>query len=359
MSVDLGKKSDSPVPLPPKRPTSRARTSSTATIIRTIIPLLLVIIVLSIYTNSRNSAFLSSSNIQNILAQSAALGILAVGQTMLVIGGQIDLSVGSLASLTGVMAAKEFGAGWSTPAVVLMSLLVGAVVGVLWGVIVTYLKVPSFILTLGGLSVFSSVALILSSNTPISVLDGLSSLGFGTWFGLQTPGVVLVIVTIIGGVVLHLTRFGRNVYALGSSSEATYLAGVPTRRVTISMFVVNSMLTALGGLLLMARLAAGDPRSGAGLELTVVAAIVLGGASLAGGRGSMIGSFLGVLVFGTVTASLTFLSVAGAYQSLVSGAILIFAVVATAAADLRAGRTQSKRPLEAFGQSITRLILRR
>jgi ribose/xylose/arabinose/galactoside ABC-type transport system permease subunit len=356
MSVELDSKSSGPAPPPPRRPTSRARTSSTATIVRTIVPLLLVIIVLSIYTNSRNPAFLSSGNIQNILAQSAALGILAVGQTLLVIG---DLSVGSLASLTGVMAAKEFGAGWSTAVVVAMSLLVGAIVGVLWGLIVTYLKVPSFILTLGGLSVFSSAALILSSNTPISVLDGLSTLGFGTWFGLQTPGVVLVVVTVIGGVVLHLTRFGRNVYALGSSAEATYLAGVPTRRVTISMFVVNSMLTAVGGLLLMARLAAGDPRSGSGLELTVVAAIVLGGASLAGGRGSMIGSFLGVLVFGTVTASLTFLSVAGAYQSLVSGAILIFAVVATAAADLRAGRTQSRRPLEAFGQTITRLVLRR
>ncbi|MDQ1103608.1 ABC transporter permease [Nocardioides zeae] len=316
------------------------RSSSARTFVRTMVPLVLAIVVLSAYSNSENPAFMTSANWQNILSQVCVLGILAAGQTFLVIGGQMDLSVGSFVSFVGVLAAQRIADGWSTAAVVALALGIGIVVGLVWGLAVAFLQVPPFVLTLGGLSVFASLALVLSDNRPVPVLEGgLIELGFGEWFGVRAPAVVLVVTVVLLGLLLHFTRFGRNTYALGSAPRAAYLAGVPTRRLIVTLFVLNSTLAAAAGLVMMARLAAGDPRSGAGLELSVVAVTVLGGAALAGGRGTMIGTLLAVLLFGVINASLTFLQVPGAYQSLVTGGILVFAVTVTAAADLRAGRT--------------------
>ncbi|MHA3704645.1 ABC transporter permease [Jatrophihabitans sp. YIM 134969] len=342
----------------PDRPRAR-RQSPTTTFLRTVVPLLVAIVALSIYSNSENDAFLTTDNFQNILSQVSVLGILAAGQTFLVIGGQLDLSVGSLVSFVAVVAAKLFGAGWSTPAVIVLCLAIGAATGLVWGLVVAFLRVPPFILTLGGLSVFASLALVLADNRPVAVLEGLGSLGFGEWLGIRAPVIVVLVTMIVLGLVLHFTRFGRNTYALGSSQQAAYLAGVPTRRLTVQLFVLNSTLASLGGLVMMSRLAAGDPRSGVGLELTTIAVTVLGGAALAGGRGTMVGAFLGTVLFGVISASLTFLQVPGAYQSLVSGGILIFAVIATAVADLRSGRVRTGGRAEAFGAAITGLVTRR
>jgi ribose/xylose/arabinose/galactoside ABC-type transport system permease subunit len=342
----------------PVRPPMR-RQSPTRIFLRTVIPLIVAIVALSIYSNSRNSAFLTWNNYDNILSQIAVLGILAAGQTFLIIGGQMDLSVGSLVSFIGVVAAKMFGASWSAPAVVIACLAIGASVGLIWGLIVAFLRVPPFILTLGGLSVFASLALVLSDNRPITVPTGLSTLGFGTWHGLRAPALTLIIVLIIMALLLQFSRFGRNTFALGSSPQASFLAGLPAKRLTVELFVLNGTLAGLGGLVMMARLGAGDPNSGAGLELSTIAVTVLGGAALAGGRGTMIGTFLGTMVFGTVSASLTFLQVAGAYQSLVSGGILIFAVVATAVADLRSGRVRSGGLGDALSGVLSNLVTRR
>lgn len=318
------------------------RSPLSMSIVRTVLPLMVAIVALTIYSNSRNPTFLTWNNWQNILSQVCVLGVLAAGQTFLIIGGQMDLSVGSFVSFIGVFAANRFEAGWSTPIVIVICLAMGALLGAFWGAIVANLRVPPFVLTLGGLSVFASAALVIAKNSPISIDDQLDSLGFGEWFGVRAPAVVLIVVMAVAGVVLHLTRFGRNVYALGSAPRATFLAGVPTKRLTVLLFTLNSTLAALGGLVMTARLAAGDPRSGVGMELQVVAVTVLGGAALAGGRGAMLGTFLGVVLFGVINSSLTFLQVPGAYQSMVTGGILIFAVVVTAAADLRAA--QAGRP---------------
>ncbi|MER7922305.1 ABC transporter permease [Streptomyces sp. NPDC096057] len=323
---------------------SRRRRPEAPAVLRTAVPLLLAIVVLSVYSGAQNPVFMTSANWQNILAQVCVLGILAAGQTFLIIGGQLDLSVGSLVSLVGVFAADRFTAGWSTLAVVACCLTGGVIVGLVWGALVAYLRVPPFVLTLGGLSLFASLALVIAGSRPIPVEGHLETLGFGTWFGVRLPAIVLVAAMVLLGLGLHMTRFGRNVYALGSAPRAAYLAGVPTRRITVSLFVLNSVLTAAAGLIMTARLAAGDPRAGAGLELQVVAVTVLGGAALAGGRGSMLGTFLGVVLFGVISAALTFLQVPGAYQSLVTGGILIFAVAVTAIADLRTGRVPPDGP---------------
>ncbi|WP_196073475.1 ABC transporter permease [Nakamurella alba] len=331
---DLLSKTPAPDGRSTATPVRAGRPSSPAlAALRTVLPLLLAVVVLSIFSNSRNDAFLTWNNFNNILTQIAALGILAAGQTFLIIGGQMDLSVGSMVSFLAVLAAKMLGADWSDPAVIALCLVVGVVVGAIWGLIVAFLKVPPFILTLGGLSIFASLALVLANNTPVAVPEGLDWLGFGQPLGLRTPAFVLLVVLILAGLVLHFTKFGRNVYALGSSPQAAYLAGIPTKRLTVELFMLNGLIVGIAGLVMMARLSSGDPRSGIGLELSVIAATVLGGAALAGGRGTMVGTFFGALVFGVVGASLTFLRVPGAYQSLVSGGILVFAVLATALAD--------------------------
>jgi ribose/xylose/arabinose/galactoside ABC-type transport system permease subunit len=324
--------------------------------LRTALPLIVIIVGLSWYTNDRNSAFLSSGNIQDILGTSAVLGILAIGQTFLLVGGQLDLSVGSLVSFIGVLGAKEYANGWSTWQVIASSLVLGALIGLVWGVIVTSLRVPPFILTLGGLGIFSSLALVIADNRPIPMTDNLETLGFGNWLGLRASTTVVLGVAILALILLHFTRFGRSAYALGSSPQAAFLAGIPTKRLTIALFALNSALAGLAGIVLLARLAAGDPRGGAGLELQAIAAIVLGGAALAGGRGSIIGSLLGVIVFGVVNASLTFLNIAGAWQQLVSGGILVAAVTLTAAADIYSARRSGGQSANRIGLLSQRLL---
>ena len=340
----------------PTASSARRRRSTQLTVhLRTILPLILAIVVLSIYSNSRNSQFMTWNNYDNILSQISVLGILAAGQTFLVISGHLDLSVGSFVSFIGVVAARMFASSLSTPVVVVVCLAMGVATGLIWGVVVAYLRMPPFILTLGGLSVFASLALVLSNNTPIGVANGLSTLGFGTWFGLRAPALALLIVVLVTGLLLHFTRFGRDVFALGSSAEASFLAGVPVRRLTIEVFALNGLLAGFAGLVMMARLASGDPKSGSGLELATVAVTVLGGTALIGGRGTMFGTFLGAVLFGTVSASLTFLQVPGAYQNLVGGGILIFAVLATAVADLRVNRV---RGTDGAGPNLTALTRR-
>lgn len=329
-----------------------------AEFVRTAVPLVVIIVGLSLFTNSKNPAFLTGSNIQNILVQSAALGILAIGQTFLLVGGQLDLSVGSLVSFTGVVGAYEYTRGMNEWVILLLMLAIGAGTGLLWGVVVTYLKVPPFILTLGGLSVFASVALVISHNRPISVVSEFNGLGFGHWLGLQAPVTLYLVLLVLAGLLLHATRFGRQVYALGSSEQVAFLAGLPVRRVKVSIFALNGLLAGMAGVVQLARLAAGDPNAGNGMELACIAAVVLGGASLAGGRGTMAGTLLGTVVFGVINASLVFLNVAAAWQSAVSGGVLILAVTLTAVGTMRRER-RAGNDNASFGQAVASLLTRR
>lgn len=344
-----------PVSAPAAEPRWRPRVP--AELARTAVPLIVIIVGLSLYTNSRNSAFLTATDLQNILVQSSALGILAIGQTFLLVGGQLDLSVGSMVSFTGVVGAYEYTQGMNEWLILVLLLGIGAITGLGWGLIVTSLKVPPFILTLGGLSVFSSVALVISHNRPISVVNEFNSLGFGHWLGLQAPVTLFLAILIAAAVILHFTRFGRQVFALGSSEQVAYLAGLPVRRIKVSIFVLNGLLAGVAGVVQLARLAAGDPNSGSGMELACIAAVVLGGASLAGGRGTMVGALLGTVVFGVINASLVFLNVAASWQSAVSGGVLILAVTVTAVGDMRRERKTGQDT--SLGQAIAHLLTHR
>ncbi|WP_433496722.1 ABC transporter permease [Sphaerimonospora sp. CA-214678] len=323
----------------PRPSTPRPRlTPATREYLHVYLPLLAIIVALSAIAYANNSAFLTSTNIERMLTASAALGILAIGQTLLLVGGQLDLSVGSLVSLGSVITATLVAAHLPGAVVVLTVVVVGAASGVLWGLLVSLLRVPPFILTLGGLAVFASVALTLANSTPIALPTGLEWLQSGSYLGMRAPILIWLLCLIFGGVLLHFTRFGRNVYALGANEEAAFLAGVATVRTKIMIYVLNGGLAGIASVVITGRVGAGDPRGGVGLELMVIAAIVLGGSSLAGGRGSMLGSMLGVIVLGVVTSALTFLNVPDSYDQLVFGGILIVAVSVTAVAELRRHR---------------------
>lgn len=302
------------------------------------IPLVGIIVVLSFVANASNTSFLTGVNIERMLVASSVLGILAVGQTLLLVGGQMDLSVGSMVSVFSVLVARlvQHGSGDLVAIAVCMGL--GVLVGLVWGVLVSGLRVPPFILTLGGLALFSSVAATLADNTPIPISDKLAWLQTGDVLGQRTPVFVWLVCLIAGGVLLHFTRLGRNIFAVGANEEAAYLAGVPVTTTKLVIYVINGALTGLAGIVFAGRVGAGDPRGGAGLELIVIAAIVLGGASLAGGRGSILGSTLGVLVLGVVGSAMTFLNVPDTYNQFVFGLILIAAVSLTATVELRRRR---------------------
>ena len=326
------------------RPPARGRylTPTIREQLQVYVPLLAIIIGLSIYTNSRNGHFLSSGNVEQILTANAVLGILATGQTLLLVGGQFDLSVGSMVSFGSVLVAQQITTGTSQWLAIGMVVGVAVATGLLWGILVSRLKVAPFILTLGGLAVFASAATTIANSATVPLPNGLIWIQSGTWLGIPTPIVLWALVAIAGGIVLHFTRLGKTIYAVGANEEAAFLSGVSVPRVKISAFMLNGLFTGLAAIVMAGHSGAGDPNSGTGLELTTIAAIVLGGASLAGGRGTIIGSVLGVLVLGVVTSSLTFLNVPNSYNQFVFGAILIVAVTITATAELRRKRMKSK-----------------
>jgi ribose transport system permease protein len=309
--------------------------------LRTWIPLLVAITGLSVYAAANSDLYLTSRNLQVLMDSVAVLGLITVGMTLLLAAGQLDLSVGAAATLASVIGAKLIVGGAADGVAILVMLAVPAAIGICVGLVVTYTGVQPFIVTLGLLSVLQSLSLIQTGQRPIAVGQRLASLGTATFLGIPVSFWMFVAALLAGAVILHLTRLGRNALAVGSNEEAAYLSGVPVARVKTAMFALSGVLVGAAGLLLLARLGAGDAASGSGLELDAIAAAVIGGASLLGGRGSMIGTFLGVLLLGVIANSLTLLDVSSFYQRLVLGLLLIFAVVSTAVAERRRGSVES------------------
>lgn len=310
--------------------------------IRFVTPLLVAIMAISFYTNNENSNFLGSDNIKNVLLQVSVLGIIAIGQTFLIAAGQLDLSVATLAALAGVIGATRIKDGGSEMWAVLLVLVVCALIGLVWGLLVAGLRIPPFILTLGGTSLFASLALRISKSSPVPARERFEWLGRKEVLGLQTPIWFFLIVAAVAAVVMRYTRFGRHVYATGSNEEASYLTGIPTARTKVLCFVISSTLAGFAGLVAMARISTGDPRVGSQLALQAIAAVVLGGATLAGGRGSPLGTFVGVVLLAVVQSALTFNNVQTFWNDAVFGGVLIFAVVVTAIGDLRRRRVGSR-----------------
>jgi ribose transport system permease protein len=271
--------------------------------------------------------FLTGNNLANLARQVAIFGILAIGQLMVILTGGIDLSVGSILGLAGAVTAQLLVSGFPIIPSIIIGVLVGAILGLANGVLVTKFKLPPFIATLGMLGIARGIVLVITdANTIQGLPDSFQTVANGTILGIPNLLIIFVVITAIAWFVLNRTVFGRYVYAVGSNPEAARLAGVPVAIVTTAVYVIAGVLAAVGGVLLTSRLGAGVPTAGTGFELQAIAACVIGGASLSGARGSAIGAACGALIIGVLNNGGNLLAINAFYLQIAIGALVLVAV---------------------------------
>lgn len=275
-----------------------------------------------------NSEFLTFSNMAVILAQVATNALLATGATFVILTGGIDLSVGSIVGLTGVIAAliaQRDGTAF-TVAAVAAALAAGAAIGALNGILIAFARLPAFVTTLGTMTIMLGVATVISDGQPISGLSNSFLSISGSAGVLQTSVIVMIAVVIASHVLLSRTSLGMHIYAVGGNAQAARVAGVKVRAVQASVYAISGLLAAVSGVLLSSRVTAGIPTTGAGYELNAIAASVIGGISLSGGRGTIKGTCFGILIIGIMDNGLNIMNVSPFYQNIVKGCIIICAV---------------------------------
>lgn len=287
--------------------------------------LVLVLVGLAVYFALTSPVFLNPSNLVNIVNQMAILGIIAIPGTLLLIAGQVDLAVGSGVAFTGMVLAYAYTTTGSLPLALLLSILSGVLVGALNGFVRVVVGVNSLITTLGSLSVFRGLTQLITGNQ-LEPMANFSALGTAQLAFIPIPVYIFVAVIVLGWVVTRYTVFGRQLYAVGSNPIAARLVGIRSRIVVFVMFVVSGLAMTLGGMIQTSQLSSASPVAATGLELTVVTAVVLGGASLSGGQGTIGGTVLGVLILGVLQDGLTLNNVPSAWQTVAQGALLIIAV---------------------------------
>jgi ribose transport system permease protein len=275
-----------------------------------------------------DDGFLSGTNLLNIFRQTAIISVMAVAMTFVISAAQIDLSVGSVAGLSSVCAALAVSATGSAIFGVLAGLAVGLVVGIVNGGLVTFLGMPSFLVTLAMLGIAFGVAQLITKSAPIPILNDTFNAIFGGGNLGPIPGLLLwtVVAVAIGWVVLNKTRFGRQVLATGGNRVAAEYTGVNTRRITFTVMLVSSVVAAIAGMLYAGRLESGRYQWGTGDELSVIAAVILGGTSLFGGAGNVIGALFGSLLIGLINNGLILAGFDNSQQQIIRGLIIIVAV---------------------------------
>ncbi|HEY3268830.1 MAG TPA: ABC transporter permease [Armatimonadota bacterium] len=288
--------------------------------------LLAVYIVEVAILSSMSPYFLQFRNISNILVAASTIGIMSVATTMVIVSGAIDLSIGSVVALSGVAVAQfshSMPIGWA----VAIGLLAGLVVGLINGVAVTYVRINPLIATLGTLSIARGFAFVYSGGLTQTITDErFGFLGRGFLFGVPFQVIVMAALFAVTAWAMRNTVFGRSIYAVGGAPAASRLAGINVRRVQMAVFILSGLSAALGGVFLASQLGAGAPQAATGIEMSVIAAVILGGTSLAGGKGAIVGTLLGVLILGTLNNGLTLLGVSSYYQDVARGTVLLVAV---------------------------------
>lgn len=287
-------------------------------------PLIAVLILMTVYFSFASEYFLQVENFKNIFANAAVTGIVCIPSTFLIIAGQIDLSVGSAAAVSGMILAQVVNAHGIVIGL-LAVLLFGLALGCFNGVIVTVIGVNSLITTLGGLGFLYGVALLIGNGQTVG-MNNFEWLGTAQPLSIPLPIVIFAGLALLGAITLRYTKFGRSIYAIGSNPNAARVVGIRSNRIIFQTFVLSAVASALAGAVLTSQLSAGSPNSGLGLELQVVTAIVLGGASLAGGRGSIFGTVLGLLIVGILNNGLILMDVPTFWQRIAQGLMLIVAV---------------------------------
>ncbi|HEX7733589.1 MAG TPA: ABC transporter permease [Ktedonobacteraceae bacterium] len=317
--------------------------------------LLVVLLLACIILGSMLSPyFLSGFNFYALTSNAMEIAIMALPMTLIIIAGEVDLSVASVLGLASVVLGVLWRDGQPMWLAISVALLIGTLAGVLNGVLVNWLSLPSLVVTIGSLALFRGLAYVVLEDQAVSNFPAsFTNLGFGTVAGtdIAWSAAIFALLAIVFAVILHLSRLGRQIYALGNNKEAARFAGIPVRRIKLLLFVVSGLLAALAGVILTARLSSARPDNGVGLELSVVTVVLLGGVDIFGGRGSLPGMILSLFIIAIIQNILGLMNISGDIQSLVIGLLLILSVlgpnlaqriqITLARRRLAAGRSQS------------------
>lgn len=299
------------------------------------IALLLMIVVMTFLSDN----FATSDNFFNILRQTSVNLCISVGMTLVILTGGIDLSVGSVLALSGAIAAgmAHYGIecedlnlyiGFTFWGSCLGALLIGAILGGFNGLLVTKFRIPPFVATLGVMTIARGLTMLFTGGFPITQLGSdFEYIGTGWWCGIPMPVWIAICVIIFFTLYMKYTRTGRYIYAIGGNERASLLSGIHTGRIILLVYTLAGVLSALAGILVTARLDSAQPNAGTGYELDAIAAVVIGGASLSGGRGSIVGTVIGALIIGVLNNGLVLLDVSPFWQQVVKGVVILLAVV--------------------------------
>jgi ribose/xylose/arabinose/galactoside ABC-type transport system permease subunit len=291
--------------------------------------LILIVLALFVVLSIVTRTFLTASNLLNVLRQIAINGILAIGMTFVVLTGGIDLSVGSIVAFCGIVAAGLIrDAALPVFPVIVISLLIGLVMGVFNGYFVAYWNAAPFVVTLSLMTIARGMTFVFSKGKPISPLTAeFLNIGRGSIFGLPIPALLLLLVFVTGFIVLKYFSIGRYIYAVGGNENSATVSGINVRLVKVFAYAVSGCLCGLVAIILTSRVSAGMPQAAQSYELDAIAATVIGGTSLSGGRGRLWGTMLGALLLGIVSNGLDLLNVSSFYQQIVKGVIILGAIL--------------------------------
>jgi len=288
---------------------------------------LLALIALMIFLGIASDRFFSARNLTNILRQASVVGIMGVGMTFVILTGGIDLSVGSTLALSGCVGAWLMKGGMDWPIALILSLLLGALLGFTNGFFIVSLNIPPFIATLGMMGVSRGFTYILTKGAPIyGFAEGYRNLGNADIFSIPIPAIIMLLLYLVYFILQNRTKFGRFAISIGANEEAAFLSGIPIKKYLLLFYMNLGLLAALSGNVMAARLDAAMPTAAQGYELDVIAAVVIGGTSLSGGQGTVIGTLIGALIMAVVRNGLNLLLVSTYWQQVIIGFIVIGAV---------------------------------
>jgi ribose transport system permease protein len=291
---------------------------------------LLGLLALIIIVSVLNPSFLEPLNILNLLRQVSINALIAFGMTFVILTGGIDLSVGSILALSSALTAGMIVSGMDPILAIIIGCLLGGVMGMVNGLLITKGKMAPFIATLATMTLFRGLTLVYTEGNPITGLGDnylFQLFGRGYFLGIPVPAITIVLVFAILYVILHKTPFGRQTYAIGGNEKAAFISGIKVPRVKVLIYGISGLLAALAGAILTSRLNSAQPTAGTSYELDAIAAVVLGGTSLNGGKGRIFGTLIGVLIIGVLNNGLNLLGVSSFYQMVVKGIVIIIAVL--------------------------------
>ncbi|MBC2850099.1 ribose ABC transporter permease [Cetobacterium sp. 8H] len=291
---------------------------------------LIGLIIFAIIVSILNPRFLSLNNVLNVLRQTSINSVIAIGMTLVILTGGIDLSVGSILSLTGAFGASMISGGVNPILAVIASVIVGCLFGLFNGFLISYAKLQPFIVTLVTMTLLRGATLVFTDGKPIPVRNGgdfFDNIGGGYFFDIPIPIYIMIILFIGAFYILNNLKFGRYIYAIGGNEEATKLSGVNTSKYKTLVYGACGALSALAGIIVTSRLGSAQPTAGSGYELDAIAAVVLGGTSLAGGIGTITGTALGAVIIGVLGNALNLLNVSSYYQMMIKAIVILIAVL--------------------------------